>query len=62
MPKKKMQITLSDTTIADLEKLAEEKQVSKSVIIALAIAEYKRLEEQRDTNATVATTATKTNK
>lgn len=61
MPKKKMQITLSDTTIADLEKLAEKKQVSKSVIIALAIAEYKRLEEQRDVNAT-ATTATKTNK
>ena len=56
MPKKKMQITLSDKTIADLKKLSDEKQVSKSVIIALAIAEYKRLEEQRDVNATAATT------
>lgn len=40
MATKRIMITLSEKAMAELERLAEEKGMSKSVLIALALEEY----------------------
>lgn len=40
MGKQKLQVTLPEKSIAELEQLMKEKGLSKSVLIALAIEEY----------------------
>ena len=37
---KKLQITISTKTVDELEKFAEERQLTKSIIIQLAIEQY----------------------
>lgn len=45
MPKKtRLQISLTDKQIEELEKLAKEKGFTKSAILALALEEYSRKE------------------
>lgn len=40
MATKRIMITLSEKAVTELERLAEEKGMSKSVLIALALEEY----------------------
>lgn len=47
---KKIQITISPKTLEQLEKLAEEKQLTKSVIIQLAVEQYFQKECEKENN------------
>jgi len=47
MAGKRIMITLSDKALAMLEEMAEKRQMSKSVLITLAIEEMKEKEEKR---------------
>lgn len=46
---KKLQITISTKTVEELEKFAEERQLTKSVIIQLAIEQYIEAEKAKET-------------
>ncbi|EKZ7062232.1 TPA: ribbon-helix-helix protein, CopG family [Listeria monocytogenes] len=40
--KKRLTITLAESVLDDLEKMAKEKGLSKSVLITIALGEYKK--------------------
>lgn len=46
---KKLQITIPTKTVEELEKFAEERQLTKSVIIQLAIEQYIEAEKAKET-------------
>lgn len=48
MANKKATFSLSEKTIEELNQLTKSKQLSKSVIVSLAIENYKREEERRE--------------
>lgn len=45
---KKLQITISTKTVEELEKFAEERQLTKSVIIQLALEQYIEAEKAKE--------------
>lgn len=45
---KKLQITISEKTVEELEKFAEERQLTKSVIIQLALEQYIEAEKAKE--------------
>ena len=45
---KKLQITIPEKTVEELEKFAEERQLTKSVIIQLAVEKYIEVEKAKD--------------
>lgn len=46
---KKLQITIPTKTVEELEKFAEERQLTKSVIIQLALEQYIEAEKAKET-------------
>lgn len=45
---KKLQITIPEKTVEELEKFAEERQLTKSVIIQLALEQYIEAEKAKE--------------